>query len=83
MMYGTPHGATPTEEKKREQKKDPFDELETAFKDFEGKRTKIKEILEKMGFKVEDMYMRRDEAEKLIQEMRKQAEEEALDDIGE
>jgi len=33
-----------------------------------------------MGFRVEDMYMRRDEVERLLQEERQKAQEEMLDD---
>jgi prefoldin subunit 5 len=66
--------------KGEEKPRDVIDEFESAYKDFESKRTKIKETLEKMGLKVEDMYMKRDEVEKLIEETKRKAVEEALDD---
>jgi len=63
-----------------EKPRDVIDELETAVKDFEAKRSKLREVLEKLGFRVEDLYMRRDEVEKLVEEVKKNAVEEALDD---
>jgi len=46
----------------------------------EERRKKLKEALEKLGFKVEDMMMTKDEVEKLLEEKRREWEESALDD---
>ena len=63
-----------------EKPKDAIEELVASLKDLEAKRAKLKEVLEKLGFKVEDVYMRREEVERLIEEVRCKAVEEALDD---
>jgi len=49
-----------------EKPKDIIAEFENAFKDFESKRARVKEILERLGFRVKDIYMRRDEVERII-----------------
>jgi len=72
--------APPAPAGRAEGPKDVIEQLETALRDFESKRAKLKEVLEKMGFKVEDLYMRRDEVERLIEEERRKAFEEALED---
>jgi len=46
--------------------RDIIEEFEAAFRDFEARRARIKELLEKLGFRVEDVYMRRDEVERII-----------------
>jgi len=56
----------PTIEETEKTPRDIIEEFEAAFRDFEARRARIKEILEKMGFKVEDVYMRRDEVERII-----------------
>lgn len=71
---------TPAEEPVEERPKDIITEFEVAYKDFESTRTKIKGTLEKMGLKVEDVYMKKDEVEKLIEETKRQAAEDAIDD---
>jgi len=73
-------GPGPTAPTPPEPPKNPIDEFEEAVKKYEETRTKMKETLEKLGYKVEDTYMRKDEVEKLVQEVRQKAEEEALDD---
>jgi hypothetical protein len=59
---------------------DPFEEFQAAFNKFQETRGKIKEMLDKMGFKVEDTYMKRDEVEKMMEEVRQKTIEEGLDD---
>jgi len=51
-----------------------------ALRDFEAKRARLRKFLERMGFKVEDVYMRRDEVERLVEEERRRAAEEALEE---
>ena len=63
-----------------EKPKDVIEEFERAFRDFEAKRARVREVLEGIGFKIEDVYMRRDEVERLVEEVRRKAAEEALDD---
>jgi len=58
----------------------PVDDFLDAFKKYEDQRQKIREALEKMGFKLEDKYVSREEVERLIEEARRKAAEEALDD---
>ena len=61
----------------------PEDALESLKRDvetLEEKRRRLRETLEALGFKVLDLFMRRDEVEKLLEEERKKWEEEALDD---
>jgi len=60
--------------------RDSLAEFEAAFKDFEEKRNRIKRMLEEMGFKVEDVYMKKDEVERLLKDAKRRATEEALDD---
>jgi prefoldin subunit 5 len=82
-LFGSaPETPTPTLQagEGEEKPRDVIDEFESAYRDFEAKRAKIKETLEKMGLKVEDMYMKRDEVEKLIEETKRKTVEEALDD---
>jgi hypothetical protein len=66
-----PTATTPAPEK---------EEKATAFEDFEERRQKMRDLLEKMGFKVEDQYLRRDEVERIVEEAKRRAAEEALDD---
>jgi len=54
----------------------PFKEIEKAV---EG-RERIKQFFEKMGFKVEDQYLRRDEVERIVEEAKRRAAEEALEE---
>jgi len=58
----------------------PVDDFLDAFKKYEEQRQKIREALEKMGFKLEDKYVSREEVERLVEEARRKAAEEALDD---
>jgi len=53
--------SAPTVSETGEAPRDIIEEFEAAFRDFEAKRARIKEMLEKMGFRIEDVYMRRDE----------------------
>lgn len=55
-------------------------DLDRTIRDFEEKRVKIKETLEKYGFKVEDMYMKREEVEQLLQRAKTEALDDALED---
>lgn len=48
-----------------------MDELVKAIEDYKEKRRKVREALEGLGFKVEGMYMRREEAEKIIEEAKR------------
>jgi len=72
--------AVPTGVATEKEPVDPFEEFEGAFKAFEEKRARVKTMLERMGFKVEDIYMTREEVEKLIEETKRKTEEEALSD---
>jgi len=61
----------------------PVDSIEALKRDIETieeKRRKMKETFEKLGFKVEDMYMRRDEFERRLAEERQKMTDDALDD---
>jgi predicted RNase H-like nuclease (RuvC/YqgF family) len=61
----------------------PVDSIEALKRDIETieeKRRKLKETFEKLGFKVEDMYMRRDEFERRLAEERQKMTDDALDD---
>jgi hypothetical protein len=78
-IFGSAPETMPTGEGD-EKPRDVIDEFESAYRDFEAKRAKIKETLEKMGLKVEDLYMKRDEVERLVEETKRRAAEEALDD---
>jgi len=60
--------------------RDVVGELEVALRDFEAKRARVRQVLESMGFKVEDVYMKRDEVERMVEEVKRRAAEEALDD---
>jgi len=51
-----------------------------ALRDFEAKRARVKEMLERLGLRVEDVYMKKDEVEKMVEEVRRKVAEEALDD---
>jgi len=67
-------------EGKGKEGRDPLEEFEAALESFEEKRAKVKKVLERMGFKVEDVYMTREEVEKLIEETKRKTIEEALED---
>jgi vacuolar-type H+-ATPase subunit I/STV1 len=79
-MSGSPFVAGTALPGEREGKEDPFQEFESAFKKFEETRAKMKEVLEKMGFKIEDVYMKKDEVERIVEEAKRRAAEEMLDD---
>lgn len=57
-----------------------FKDLEKIVEEYAKRRQKVKETLEKMGFKVEDQYISRDEVEKIIEEERRKAFDEAVED---
>jgi len=57
-----------------------LEEFEASLRRFEETRAKIREALEKMGFRVEDVYMRRDDVERAIEEAKRRAQEELVDD---
>jgi len=82
ITYGGPSVGIPQEVEKGDEEgpKDPLTEFERSLREFEERRKKIKEMLERMGFKVEDMYMHRDEVQRLVEEVRRRAEEDMLDD---
>jgi chromosome segregation ATPase len=80
LFTAAPESPQPKAEELEEKPRDAVEEFEEAYKDFEAKRVKIKETLEKMGLKVEDMYMKKDEVERLIEETKRKTAEEALDD---
>jgi hypothetical protein len=58
------------------EKKDPIKEIEEVIE----RRERMKQLLEKMGLKIEDQYMRRDEVERLIEEEKRKIVEEKLED---
>jgi predicted DNA-binding protein YlxM (UPF0122 family) len=68
------------EDEEDEEDEDPLADFEEALKSFNEKRERMKKLLESMGFKVEDLYMRREEVEKLIDEVKRRAAEEVLED---
>jgi hypothetical protein len=61
-------------------RKEAIEDFLEAVKAYEEKREKVKEALEKMGFKLEDKYMSREEVDRLIEEVRRKTAEETLDD---
>jgi len=84
---GMPIGVSPSKETGSEEKetgsKAPLPLLEEFSKgiaDFESMRGKIKEFLEKLGLKVEDRWLSREEHERLVEEAKKKAVEEQLED---
>jgi len=70
----------PQPAKEAEGRRSAIDEFKEAFRGFEEKRREVRKLLEDMGFKVEDVYMRREEVERLLEEARRRAMEEALED---
>jgi len=77
---GASQRSTPTVSETGETPRDIVEEFEAAFRDFEAKRARIKEVLEKLGFRIEDVYMRRDEVERIVDEVKRRTAEEAIDD---
>jgi len=77
---GTPPAVQTPKTGSDEEKRDVFDEFKTAITNFETQRAGIKETSEKMGLKVEDLYVKREEVEKLVEEAKRAAGEDALDD---
>jgi hypothetical protein len=61
-------------------RKEAIEDFLEAVKAYEEKREKVKEALEKMGFKLEDKYMSREEVERLVEDVKRKTAEEALDD---
>ncbi|MCR6691531.1 MAG: hypothetical protein MRT15_04000 [archaeon YNP-LCB-003-016] len=61
-------------------RKEAIEDFLEAVKAYEEKREKVKEALEKMGFKLEDKYMSREEVERLIEDVKRKTAEETLDD---
>jgi len=71
---------TLSREREDEEDEDPLVDFEEALRSFNERRERMKKLLESMGFRVEDLYMRREEVEKLIDEVKRKAAEEALED---
>jgi hypothetical protein len=63
-----------------EEKKDAFEELASAFENYDKQRKKFKEVAEKFGYKFEDTYVTKDEHEKAIEEAMRKAFEQKTDD---
>ena len=57
-----------------------LEELIKLIRDYEETRRQIKEALESLGFRVEDRYVPREEVERIVEEVRRRAYDEALDD---
>jgi len=72
--------SAPTVSETGEAPRDIIEEFEAAFRDFEAKRARVREVLEKLGFRIEDVYMRRDEVERIVEETKRRTAEEAIDD---
>jgi hypothetical protein len=68
------------EREEDEEDEDPLVDFEETLRSYNEKRERMKKLLESMGFKVEDLYMRREEVEKLIDEVKRRAAEEVLED---
>ena len=79
-LYGGVAPGAPSATVEPNKTRDIIAEFEGALSDFESKRARVKEALERMGLKVEDVYMRKDEVERLVEEARRRATEEAMDD---
>jgi len=57
-----------------------IEHIKSEINRLEKLRRDIRNALEELGFKVEDVYMRKDEVEKLIEDAKRKAAEEAIDD---
>jgi flagellar motility protein MotE (MotC chaperone) len=68
------------EEEDEDEDEDPLADFEEILRSYNEKRERMKKLLESLGFKVEDLYMRREEVEKLIDEVKRRAAEEVLED---
>jgi hypothetical protein len=80
-QYGVkPPGSGPQPTQPPTTRKEAIEDFLDAVKAYEEKREKVKEALEKMGFKLEDKYMSREEVERLIEDVKRKTAEEALDD---
>jgi hypothetical protein len=75
-----PGAAQPTQPAQPAQPpKDAVEDFLESVKAYEEKRSKVRETLEKMGFKLEDKYLTREEVEKLLAEERGKAVDDALE----
>jgi len=57
-----------------------LEDLTKLIKEYEETRRQVKEALEALGFRVEDRYVPREEVERIVEEVRRRAYDEVLDD---
>ena len=68
------------EGEKKDLPKDLIEALRNQISSLEETRKKIKETLEKLGFKVEDMYLHKDEVDRLLKEKYEEWQDQQVDD---
>jgi len=75
-----PQRSEPIKVEEETQPTDVIEALKQQISSLEENRRKLKSMLEELGFKIEDMYLHKDEVEERIRREREKWEEEALDD---